>query len=44
MSYLEIYKDRKEVVMHDTECPPWDQVSSNNTLTSKADLAFIVLQ
>ena len=31
MSHLVICKFRKSMVIHDTECPYWDQVSLNNT-------------
>ena len=37
MSELVIYKFRKSMVMHDTECPYWDQVSLNN-ITQWADI------
>ena len=31
ISDLVIWKFKKSMVIHDTECPYWDQVSSNNT-------------
>ena len=40
MSDLVICKVRKSVVIHDTECPYWDQVSFNNTQTQPNPLCF----
>ena len=34
MSDLVICKFRKSMIIHDTECPYWDQVSLNNTSTN----------
>ena len=43
MSNLVIYKFRKSIVIHDNECPYWDQVSLNNTNTNtNPNLAFDV--
>ena len=38
MSDLMISKFRKTMVIHDTECPYWDQVSLNNTNPTKPSL------
>ena len=36
MSDLVICKFKKSMVIHDTKCPYWDQVSLNNTIQSRA--------
>ena len=46
---LVIWKFRKSMIIHDTECPYWDQVSLNNTQTveyklcKNAPIAFFTL-
>ena len=35
MSDVVIYKFRKSMIIHDTECSYWDQVSLNNTNLTK---------
>ena len=40
ISDLVICKFRKSMVIHDTECPYWDQVSLNNTNQTKLKLTY----